>query len=57
MVVFSNDKPDIKQLALDRWLIFSIIYGELVDNTKESLIPKGKSSTSDWNGCREEYTY
>ena len=57
VVVFSNDKPDIKQLALDRWLIFSIIYGELVDNTKESLIPKGKSSTSDWNGCREEYTY
>ena len=57
VVVFSNDKPDIKQLALDRWLIFSIINGELVDNTKESLIPKGKLSTSDWNGCREEYTY
>ena len=57
MVVFSNDKPDVKQLALDRWLIFSIINGDLVDKTKEYLIPKGKMSTSDWNGCREEYTY
>ena len=57
VVVFSNDKPDVKQLALDRWLIFSIINGELVDKTKESLKPKGKFSTSDWNGYREEHTY
>ena len=57
VVVFSTDKPDVKQLALDRWLIFSIINGDLVDKTKEYLIPKGKMSTTDWNGCREEYTY
>ena len=57
MVVFSNDKPDVKQLALDRWLIFSIINGDLVDKTKEYLKSKGKMSITDWNGCREEYTY
>ena len=57
VVVFSNDKPDVKQLALDRWLIFSIINGDLVDNTKEYLIPKGKMRTTEWNGCKEEYTY
>ena len=50
-------KPDVKQLALDRWLIFSIINGNLVDNTKEYLIPKGKMRTTEWNGCKEEYTY
>ena len=54
VVVFSNDKPDIKQLALDRWLIFSIINGELVDNTKESVIPKGRTSTKDRNGFSGE---
>ena len=57
VVVFSNDKPDVKQLALDRWLIFSIINGDLVDNTKEYLRPKGKLRTMDGDGCREEYTY
>ena len=46
VVVFSNDKPDVKQLASDRWKIFSIINGGLV----EDLIPKGKKSTSDSNG-------
>ena len=46
VVVFSNDKPDINQLALDRWLIFSIINGELVDNTKESSTAKGKTKTA-----------
>ena len=57
VVVFSNDKSDVKQLALDRWQIFSIINGDLVDKTKEYLTSKGKMSTTDWNGCREEYTY
>ena len=46
VVVFSNDKPDINQLALDRWLIFSIINGELVDNTKESSTAKRKTKTA-----------
>ena len=46
VVVFSNDKPDVKQLASDRWKIFSIINEGLV----EDLIPKGKKSTSDSNG-------
>ena len=44
VVVFSNDKPDVKQLALDRWKIFSIINEGLV----EDLIPNGKMSTSDF---------
>ena len=44
VVVFSNDKPDVKQLAMDRWKIFSIINEGLV----EDLIPNGKMSTSDF---------
>ena len=33
VVVFSNEKPDIKQLSKDRWKIFYIKDDDLVDAT------------------------
>ena len=35
VIVFSNDKPDVKKLAMDRWKIFKIIGEDLVDVTKK----------------------
>ena len=37
VVVFSNDKPEVRQLALDRWLIFVIKNNELLDETEKTL--------------------
>ena len=33
VIVFSNDNPDTKQLAADRWRIFAIKENELIDET------------------------
>ena len=33
VVVFSNEKPDVKQLSKDRWKIFHIKDDDLVDAT------------------------
>ena len=33
VVVFSNEKPDIKQLSKDRWKIFQIRDDDLLDAT------------------------
>ena len=33
LVVFSNEKPDVKELSKDRWKIFWIRDGDLIDVT------------------------
>ena len=58
VIVFSNDRPNIKQLALDRWKIFIIQDNELIDLTSQYIIPKGVTTTSDEDGGdRTEYEY
>ena len=37
VVVFSNEKPDVNQLAVDRWRIFSIKNNDLVDVTNSTI--------------------
>ena len=34
VVVFSNEKPDVKQLSKDRWKIFQIRDDDLIDVTE-----------------------
>ena len=34
VIVFSNDKPEVKNLSKDRWKIFRIQNEDLVDVTK-----------------------
>ena len=41
VIVFSNGDPKVKELALDRWRLFSIIDNELVDITEDKLTAKG----------------
>ena len=43
VVVFSNRKPKVEELAIDRWIIFAIQNNELVDRTKIALKQKDKS--------------
>ena len=58
VIVFSNDRPNIKQLALDRWKIFIIQDNELIDFTSQYIKPKGVTSISDEDvGHRTEYDY
>ena len=58
VMVFSNDRPNIKQLALDRWKIFIIQDNELIDFTSQYIKPKGVTSISDEDvGHRTEYDY
>ena len=58
VVVFSNDRPKIKQLALDRWKIFIIQDNELIDLTPQYVKPKGVTKISDEDvGHRKEYSY
>ena len=58
VIVFSNDRPNIKQLALDRWKIFIIQDNELIDLTSQYIKPKGVTTKSDEDvGYRTEYAY
>ena len=57
VIVFSNGDPNIKELALDRWRLFSIIDNELIDITEDKLTPKGKMTTTNGEGCITEYFY
>ena len=58
VIVFSNDRPNIKQLALDRWKIFIIQDNELIDFTSKYIKPKGVTTKSDEDvGYRTEYDY
>ena len=58
VIVFSNDRPNIKQLALDRWKIFIIQDNELIDFTSKYIKPKGVTTISDEDvGYRTEYDY
>ena len=58
VIVFSNDRPNIKQLALDRWKIFIIQDNELIDLTSQYIKPKGVTTISDEDvGYRTEYEY
>ena len=57
VIVFSNGDPKVKELALDRWRLFSIIDNELVDITEDKLTPKGKMTTTNGDGCITEYFY
>ena len=58
VIVFSNDRPDIKQLALDRWKIFIIHDNKLIDYTPQYTRIKGVLTSSDEDvGFRKEYTY
>ena len=34
VIVFSNDKPEVQKLAMDRWKIFKIKGEDLIDITK-----------------------
>ena len=34
VIVFSNDKPEVKKLAMDQWKIFKIKGEDLVDVTR-----------------------
>ena len=36
VIVFSNDKPDVKKLAMDRWTIFKIKDNDLIDVSPKS---------------------
>ena len=36
VIVFSNDKPDVKKLAIDRWKIFKIKDDDLVHASPKS---------------------
>lgn len=58
VMVFSNDRPNINQLALDRWKIFVIQDNELIDLTSKYTKPKGVTTISDEDvGYRTEYDY
>ena len=57
VIVFSNGDPNIKELALDRWRLFSIIDNELIDITEDKLTPKGKMTTTNGKDCITEYFY
>ena len=58
VIVFSNDRPNIKQLALDRWKIFIIQDNELIDFTTQYTKIKGETTISDEDvGYRTEYNY
>jgi hypothetical protein len=58
VIVFSNDKPKINQLAVDRWKIFVIHDNELTDYTRQYTTPKGVTTTSDGDlPIRTEYSY
>ena len=58
VIVFSNDRPNIKQLALDRWKIFIIQDNELIDFTSQYTKMKGVTTTSDEDvGYRTECNY
>jgi hypothetical protein len=58
VIVFSNDKPKINQLAVDRWKIFVIHDNELTDYTRQYTTPKGVMTTSDGDlPIRTEYSY
>ena len=58
VIVFSNDRPNIKQLALDRWKMFIIQDNELIDLTSQYIKPKGVTTISDEDvGYRTEYSY
>ena len=58
VIVFSNYRPNIKQLALDRWKIFIIQDNELIDFTSKYIKPKGVTTISDEDvGYRTEYDY
>jgi len=58
VIVFSNDRPNIKQLALDRWKIFIIQDNELIDFTSHYTKIKGETTISDEDvGYRTEYNY
>ena len=60
VVVFSNDSPNVRELAVDRWRIFSIKENNLVDVTIEATNPnrvkheniklkvKNKKKTASW---------
>ena len=37
VVVFSNEKPDVKQLSKDRWKIFNIKDDDLIDATDKYI--------------------
>ena len=59
-MVFSNHFPEKKELASDRWKIFSIINSELEENKKmKSLHQYDSDSDSDSNRANQhtfEYT-
>ena len=58
VIVFSNDRPNINQLALDRWKIFIIQDNELIDFTSQYTKMKGVTTISDEDvGYRTEYNY
>ena len=57
VVVFSNDSPEVGELAVDRWRIFSIKENHLVDMTLKATKPKGQLKTVDEYGRKTEYVY
>ena len=57
VIVFSNERPIIKQLALDRWKIFSIQDNELIDFTSQYTKVKGVTTILDEDGYRTEDNY
>ena len=57
VVVFSNDSPNVGELAVDRWRIFSIKENKLVDMALQAPKPKRQRTTTDEYGRKTEYVY